>query len=48
MQSHGAASDLETMLSDDGLKAMETYVDLPFEKRRDWLEEPKHPKYSGR
>lgn len=39
---------LETMLSDDGRAAMKAYVDLPYEKRRDWLERPKHPKYQGR
>lgn len=39
---------LEAMLSDDARLAMKTYVDLPFEKRRDWLEKPKHPKYQGR
>jgi len=39
---------LETMLSDDARLAMKTYVDLPFEKRRDWIERPRHPKYAGR
>lgn len=29
---------LETMLSDDALAAMQTYVGLPYEKRRDWIE----------
>ena len=41
------AAFLETMLSDDAVRAMKTYVDLPFEKRRDWIEKPKHPKYEG-
>jgi enoyl-CoA hydratase len=39
---------LETMLSDDGVLAMKTYVDLPFEKRRNWLEHPTSPPYKGR
>ena len=39
---------LETMLSDDGLAAMKTYIAVPFEKRRDWIEAPKHPEYRGR
>ena len=29
---------LETMLSDDALAAMKTYIGLPFEKRREWIE----------
>ncbi len=39
---------LETMLSDDGLLAMKTYVDLPFAQRRTWLERPTNPGYKGR
>lgn len=39
---------LESMMSDDGLAAMKTYISLPYEKRRDWLERPKAPKYTGR
>ncbi len=39
---------LETMLSDDGLLAMKTYINLPYEKRRDWLEKPTNPGYKGR
>jgi enoyl-CoA hydratase len=39
---------LETMLSEDALAAMKTYVALPFEKRRAWLEDPTHPEYKGR
>lgn len=39
---------LETMLSDDGVLAMQTYVDLPYEQRRDWLEHPTNPGYKGR
>jgi enoyl-CoA hydratase len=39
---------LETMLSEDALLAMKTYLDLPYEKRRDWLERPAHPKYRAR
>ena len=33
-----SACFLDTMLSDDGVRAMQEYVDLPFERRRDWLE----------
>ena len=43
-----SAEFLQTMLSDDGRLAMKTYVDLPYEKRRDWFEQSKYPKYSGR
>jgi enoyl-CoA hydratase len=43
-----SAAFLDTMLSDDGLAAMKAYVALPFEKRRDWLEQPKAPEYKGR
>jgi enoyl-CoA hydratase len=39
---------LETMLSDDGLLAMKTYISLPYEKRRDWLEHPTNPAYKGK
>jgi len=39
---------LETMLSEDGLLAMQTYINLPYEKRRDWLEHPTNPGYKGR
>jgi enoyl-CoA hydratase len=39
---------LETMMSDDGVLAMKTYVDLPYEKRRDWFEKGKYPTYQGR
>lgn len=39
---------LETMLSDDGLKAMKAYVAEPFEKRRAWIERPKAAEYKGR
>lgn len=39
---------LETMLSDDGLLAMQTYIDLPYDKRRDWLEHPTNPGYTGK
>ena len=38
----------ETMLSDDGLLAMQTYVDLPYEKRRDWIEHPTNPGYKDK
>ncbi|HXG19148.1 MAG TPA: enoyl-CoA hydratase/isomerase family protein [Methylomirabilota bacterium] len=39
---------LETMLSEDGLLAMRTYINLPYEKRRDWLEHPTNPGYKGK
>jgi len=39
---------LETMLSDDGLLAMKTYISLPYEKRREWLEHPTNPGYKGK
>lgn len=39
---------LETMLSEDGLLAMKTYVGLPYEERRAWLERPTKPQYQGR
>jgi len=40
---------LETLLSDDCRLAMKTFVDLPFQERRDWLERSHdHPQYSGR
>ncbi len=39
---------LETMLSEDGLLAMKTYISLPYEKRRDWLEQPTSPEYKGK
>ncbi len=42
-----SADFLETMLSDDGLLAMQTYIDLPYDKRRDWLERPTNPGYTG-
>lgn len=38
---------LETMLSDDGLAAMRTYLEQPLETRRDWLEAPDGPTYRG-
>lgn len=41
------ADFLETMLSDDAVAAMAAYLDVPFEKRRDWLENPEHPEYTG-
>jgi enoyl-CoA hydratase len=37
----------ETMLSDDGLKAMRDYIAQPYEKRRDWLEKPNALDYTG-
>ncbi len=43
-----SADFLETMLSDDGLLAMQTYINLPYEKRRDWLEHPTNPGYKGK
>lgn len=47
LQIEGAAF-LETMLSDDGLAAMRAYLEEPYDKRRDWLESPRLPKFSGR
>jgi enoyl-CoA hydratase len=43
-----ASAFLETMLSEDGLAAMKTYISLPYEKRRDWLENPTSPEYKGK
>ncbi|MDN5938209.1 MAG: enoyl-CoA hydratase/isomerase family protein [Salinisphaera sp.] len=37
----------ETMLSNDARLAMQTYVDLPFEQRRGWLERSDYPAYAG-
>ena len=42
-----SADFLETMLSDDGLLAMQTYIDLPYDRRRDWLDHPTNPGYTG-
>jgi enoyl-CoA hydratase/carnithine racemase len=43
-----SACFLDTMLSDDGVRAMQEYVDLPFERRRDWLERRgESPGYTG-
>lgn len=42
------ADFLHTMLSDDGVTAMQAYLDVPYDKRRDWIEQPKHPKYTGK
>ncbi len=42
-----SACFLDTMLSDDGLVAMQQYVDLPYEQRRDWLERREPGTYSG-
>jgi len=39
---------LETMMSDDGLAAMKTYIAQPHEKRRAWLERPVALEYKGR
>jgi len=36
------------MLSDDGLLAMKTYISLPYEQRRDWLEKPTPLDYKGK
>ncbi len=43
-----AADFLETMLSDDGLAAMRAYLAQPLDARRDWLENPDAPAYTGR
>ena len=42
------ADFLQTMLSDDGLAAMQAYIDVPLDKRREWIEQPTHPEYSGK
>jgi enoyl-CoA hydratase len=39
---------LETMMSDDGVAAMKTYIAQPHEKRRAWLERPVAAEYKGR
>jgi enoyl-CoA hydratase len=45
--SQESSNFLETMLSDDGVAAMQAYVDTPLEQRRDWLETPHAPPYRG-
>jgi enoyl-CoA hydratase/carnithine racemase len=42
-----SACFLDTMLSDDGVRAMQAYVDLPYEQRRDWLERREPGSWSG-
>lgn len=42
-----STSFLESIKSQDGRAAMQAYVDLPFEQRRDWLEQSNYPEYSG-
>jgi enoyl-CoA hydratase/carnithine racemase len=42
-----SAASLRTRLSDDAVMAMQTYVDLPPEVRRDWLEGGELPEFSG-
>jgi enoyl-CoA hydratase/carnithine racemase len=43
-----SACFLDTMLSDDGVRAMQEYVDLPLQRRRDWLERRgESPGYTG-
>lgn len=39
---------LETMMSDDALAAMQTYIAQSYEKRRAWLEHPEAPTYKAR
>jgi enoyl-CoA hydratase len=38
---------LDTMLSDDGVRAMREYVGLPYEERRAWLEQRARDTYTG-
>jgi len=38
---------LDTMLSDDGVRAMREYVALPYEERRVWLERRAQDSYTG-
>lgn len=42
-----SACFLDTMLSDDGVRAMQQYVDLPFDERRDWLERRAEGAWTG-
>jgi enoyl-CoA hydratase/carnithine racemase len=42
-----SACFLDTMLSDDGVRAMQAYVELPYEQRRDWLERRADGGWSG-
>lgn len=43
-----SAAFLEAMLTDDGRRAMQAYVDQPLDERRGWIERADYPQYSGR
>jgi enoyl-CoA hydratase/carnithine racemase len=43
-----AAALSEVLLSDDTMRAMEAYIALPYEQRRDWFEQSDYPEYHGR
>lgn len=43
-----AAALLDTLLSDDAMRAMKAYVALPHDQRRDWFEQSDYPEYDGR
>jgi enoyl-CoA hydratase len=44
---HENECSLVVRMSNDAVQAMQTYVDLPFEARRDWLERGELPEFAG-